>query len=43
MISALVVAIHNLSVRVGDGVVIGDLLHFWQTLTLLGPLTIENP
>jgi len=43
MISALVVAIHDLSVRVGDGLVIGDLLHSRQTLTLFGPPTIENP
>jgi hypothetical protein len=43
MISAFVVAEHNLSVRVGDGLVIGDLLDSWQTLNLLGPPTIENP
>jgi hypothetical protein len=42
-ISAFVVAKHNLSVRVGDGLVIGDLLYSWQTLTNLGPPTIKNP
>lgn len=43
MISAFVVAKHKLSVRVGDGLVIGDSLYSWQTLNLLRPPTIENP
>jgi len=43
MISSFVVAKLNLSVCVGDGLVIGDLIDSWQTLNLLGPPTIEYP